>query len=673
MNEKLIVATLWELASKLQSQKYIESVVKNDDDITFIYKDGFKQKFSLPQNNNTNTFDSNLILEELKSVFNKILEAKFTEILQNLQDHLSKELKTFIPVPKDGVNGKDGKDADEQKIIKELEKTIAIKLEAGLLDIKQSVPDPIIPKDGIDGRDADEEDIKKALLDYLRQEIDKIQHELSASIDKSIGVIPIPKDGVDGRDGQDADEKAIKDALFLELSNQIAIFQTLFDNKITEGLQRIIDSIPTPKDGVDGRDGTSVDDQVIIDAIWPRLNVLHKKSQESIKQELLKVLLAKIEEITSKLQPLQGERGKDGKDADAKKITREVLEIVSKDTKKSQALLQKELELGLKDIKLSIPVPKDGAPGKDGKSIKGEKGDRGNGIKDAEVNSSGHLIIKTDDKTIDAGEVAIKRFFGSGGGGSNFSYTNELPTPFDVGGLKKGTKFKDVDLKVIWTKLLYGYDLPYFANFTVAIFDLGNLDKIDVEIGYKILAGDYLARFSIVNPELLKENSIVISQDKVVLLENLPNLSPVTLTLAEIYKEGLTTVSFEIFGYDTTGTSFNKYFNINYKYKIYYGEYTEDITDTGFANPLIVLRASELINGIEGEYFYQNIAYKWFCYPEILGDNYVFYEISSDIALVLDEVRKIEITNEYGLKLTYNCYRTLNEIHEEFVMGIKNG
>lgn len=673
MNEKLIVATLWELASKLQSQKYIESVVKNDDDITFIYKDGFKQKFSLPQNNNTNTFDSNLILEELKSLFNKILEAKFTEILQNLQNHLSKELKTFIPVPKDGVNGRDGRDADEQKIIKELEKTIAIKLEAGLLDIKQSVPEPIIPKDGIDGRDADEEAIKKALLDYLRQEIGKIQHELSVSIDKSIGAIPVPKDGVDGRDGKDADEKAIKDALFLELSNQIAGFQTLFDNKITQRLQEIIASIPVPKDGVDGRDGTSVDDQVIIDAIWPRLNVLHEKSQESIKQELLKVLLAKIEEIRATLQPLQGERGRDGRDADDKKITREVLEIVSQDTKKSQALLQKELELGLKDIKLSIPVPKDGAPGKDGKSIKGEKGDRGNGIKDAEIDNQGHLIIKTDDKTIDAGVVAIKRFFGAGGGGSNFSYTNELPMPFDVGGLKKGTKFKDVDLKVIWTKLLYGYDLPYFANFTVAIFDLRNLDKIDVEIGYKILAGDYLATFSIVNPELLKENSIVISQDKVVLLENLPNLSPVTLTLAEIYKEGLATVSFEIFGYDTTGTSFNKYFNINYKYKIYYGEYTEDITDTGFANPLIVLRASELINGIEGEYLYQNIAYKWFCYPEILGDNYVFYEISSDIALVLDEVRKIEITNEYGLKLTYNCYRTLNEIHEEFVMGIKNG
>jgi len=257
-----LIATISKLADKLQEQQYISSLQVNDEDITFIYNDGFKQKFSFPQNNNTDTFDSNLILEELKRIFNKILEAKFTEILQNLQDHLSKELKTSMPVSKAGI---DGKDADEQKIIKELEKTIAIKLEAGLLDIKQSIPEPIIPKDG---KDADEEAITKALRYYIRQESDKVNTELFANINEVMNSIPIPKDGENGRDGKDADEKAIKDALFLELSNQIAIFQTLFDNKITEGLQRIIASIPVPKDGVDGHDGTSVDDQVIIDAIW---------------------------------------------------------------------------------------------------------------------------------------------------------------------------------------------------------------------------------------------------------------------------------------------------------------------------------------------------------------------------------------------------------------------
>jgi hypothetical protein len=117
-----LIATISKLADKLQEQQYISSLQVNDEDLTFIYKDGFKQKIPFPQNNNTDTFDSNLILEELKRIFNKILEAKFTEILQNLQDHLSKELKTSMPVSKAGI---DGKDADEQKIIKELEKTKA--------------------------------------------------------------------------------------------------------------------------------------------------------------------------------------------------------------------------------------------------------------------------------------------------------------------------------------------------------------------------------------------------------------------------------------------------------------------------------------------------------------------------------------------------------------------
>jgi hypothetical protein len=237
--------------------------------------------------------------------------------------------------------------------------------------------------------------------------------------------------------------------------------------------------------------------------------------------------------------------------------------------------------------------------------------------------------------------------------------------PFDVGGLKKGTKFQNVDLKILWTKLLYGYDLPLFSSFNIA-----NLPQ-EVEIGYTIAAGNYQVEFEIENPELLRENSIVISQDGIVLLNQLPNASPVEIAVSQLSKEEPTAVNFEIMAYDTTGTSFNKNFSISYKHKIYYGEYTEDITDTGFANPLSVLRASELIDRIYGEYLFLNVGYKWFCYPEALGENYVFYEISSDIALVFDDVKKITITNNYGLAIIYNCYRTLHEIHEEFIMGVK--
>ena len=664
-----LIATISKLADKLQEQQYISSLQVNDEDITFVYKDGFKQKIPFPRTQNVDLIDTKIILNELKAVFREIIEARFIETLETLQNKLISEVKATMPTPRDGL---DGKNSDEQIIVEELTRILQEKLEVGLLTIRQSIPEPIIPKDG---KDADEKAITKALRYYIRQESDKVKTELFANINEVMNSIPIPKDGENGKDGLngldglDADEKVLKDALFLELNNKITYLQSLFDSKIKAGLKGIIESIPTPKDG---KDGVNADDQAIIDIILPKLYTLNKESTEDIKQELLGQIEQKIYEILLVLKPLKGEKGDAGLDADEQKIVKEVLQVVGEDVKKSQLLVQQELQEGLENIKSSIPQPKDGVDGKDGKSIKGRKGDRGNGIIDAKINDEDRLIIETDDKTIDAGEVSIKRFSrGGGGGGGSFLYTNELPMPVDVGLLPKGTKFKDTDLKVLFTKLLYGYNFPKFVDFLIS----GLLNN--VEIGYSIIAGDYQANFTITDPELLRPDSITILKEGQVLLENLPNVSPVQVTLAGETKNTIDVINFEIFAYDTTGVSFNKYFTVNYKYRIYYGEYTEDITDTGFPNPLIVLRASELVIDIYGEYFFQNIPlganYKWFCYPSILGENYIFYDTVSDIALILNDVLKISIVNEYGLVIEYNCYRTLNEIHEDIIMKVKNG
>lgn len=303
-----------------------------------------------------------------------------------------------------------------------------------------------------------------------------------------------------------------------------------------------------------------------------------------------------------------------------------------------------------------------GQKGDTGKT--GEKGERGNSIKDATIEQDGHLIIKTDDKEIDAGEVSLKRFYGGIGG---ITYSNELGMPKSIGGLKKGTRFSNVDFRVLMTKLLYGYEFPFFN-----IFNIEQLEQ-KVEIGYTLPAINTKAVFEIQNTELLKENSIRIKQDDDVLLDNLPNSSPVDITTHEVKYDTLGSSVFEISAYDTTGVSFNSYFTVSFLYKIYYGEYTEDITDTGFDNPLKVLRAKELVADIEGEYLFLPIAYKWFCYPTILGEHYVFYELESDVGIVMNEVKKVMVKNEYGLTIEYNCYRSLNEIAEEFIMGVKRG
>lgn len=328
-------------------------------------------------------------------------------------------------------------------------------------------------------------------------------------------------------------------------------------------------------------------------------------------------------------------------------------------------LEQKSEILSLLREKTNKIAKQEGPQGQKGDTGKtGEKGERGNSIKDANIEQDGHLIIKTDDKEIDAGEVSLKRFYGGIGG---ITYSNELGMPKSVGGLKKGTRFSNVDFRVLMTKLLYGYEFPFFNIFTIE-----QLEQ-KVEIGYTLPAIKTKVLFEIQNTELLKKKTIRIKQDDNVLLDKLPNSSPVYITTHEVRYDTIGSSVFEISAYDTTGVSFNSYFTVSFLYRIYYGEYTEDITDTGFDNPLKVLRASELVSDIEGEYLFLPTAYKWFCYPAILGEHYVFYELESDVGIVMDDVRKITIKNEYGLQVEYNCYRSLNEINQEFIMGVKHG
>ena len=334
---------------------------------------------------------------------------------------------------------------------------------------------------------------------------------------------------------------------------------------------------------------------------------------------------------------------------------------------------------------------KDGATGKQGE--RGEQGDQGNGIQDAEIDLTGHLIIKTDEGEIDAGEVNVKRFFGGGGA---VTYSNEAKMPEDVGGLPKGTRFDNVDFRVFITKLLYGYDLPSFSLFTLHGI------PTELEIGGKLDAGNYSTEFVIDNPELLREESIQIKQDDIVLLENLTNTSPVEVEITEVQSNKLSLVGFEISAFDTTGVSFNAYHSLEFKYKIYHGEYGAEIDDNNFDNPLQVLLNTRLLTDLSGEQFkfkafgegLQTGAFNWICYPSriVIGfeenpqdpekpipiyidalknNKYTVFDVATDVAIVMNDVKKVDLINEHGLTIEYNCYRTFYELHEEITMGVK--
>lgn len=614
MND-LIIATLWELAEKVQAQNYVKSVLKIDEQIVVEYHNGFKHKISLPVlQTKFETLDTADIIDELKIIINNIIDLRFKEVSSNIRDII-----TQLP------SAQDGKDADEEAIITKLKSLLEGSLKEEISLIFKSLPPP---QDGKDG----EVDYSKIEI-IIRDLFQEYKEKLDLIVESAISNIVIPQ-GKDGKDGRDADEEKI-----------IEVLKQTLDVLVKAEVLVIEDMLRT------------ILDNLVLDQI------------ELLKKDVATFIDKKFGQIVIP----EGRDGKDGRDADEEAIKNQVLadvELILQQKMLSSYERLRELVISLVQ---SIKLPKGdkgdkgepGSAGQDGKSI---KGDRGNGIRDAKIDGSGYLIIKTDDRDIEAGKVAINNFYGGGG----ISYTNSKPMPFKLGGLPKGTRFKNTDFKTLMTKLLYGVELPYFSTFSIQKQDGGELIKT-VEIGYNLKPEVLSAVYSIENDLLLEADSITLLQDNEVIVEKVLG-SPFEFQTLDVTYNVPQNVDFTLLAYDTTGTSFQSVITLGFKYKIYYGEYTDDIMDwveDDNTNPLSILRAKELVIDIYGEYYFQGVGYKWFCYPESLGENYVFYEISSDIALVFDEVRKITITNEYGLSIKYNCYRTLNEIHEEFVMGIK--
>jgi len=253
----------------------------------------------------------------------------------------------------------------------------------------------------------------------------------------------------------------------------------------------------------------------------------------------------------------------------------------------------------------------------------------------------------------------------------NNLYTNSEGMNFVVGGLEEGTSFQGVEYKTLFDNLLYQNDRTNFTSFSI--------DSIpnEIEVGGKIEAGEYTAEFTIDNKGLVKESTLNLKFNDIFLKNYLPIEAPINFNLSNEITSNLPVEhKFYISAFNRNGVSFGKFYRLNFKYRIYYGEYTEDIDDNGWDNPMSVLRATELKNNLQDEYQFLAIKngggnYKWFCFPVALGQNYIFYDIETDITVVMDDPKEIIINNKYGLNIKYYCYRTFYEINKDLTIGIK--
>ena len=87
-------------------------------------------------------------------------------------------------------------------------------------------------------------------------------------------------------------------------------------------------------------------------------------------------------------------------------------------------------------------------------------------------------------------------------------YTNSTPVPTAIGGVKSGTTFNKTPINDVLDMLLYPYQNPSFGSFTIDGQSSGSF-----ELGHTYPSGNKLFTWNIVNPNNVKENSIVLNSE----------------------------------------------------------------------------------------------------------------------------------------------------------------
>lgn len=124
------------------------------------------------------------------------------------------EAVAAIPKPCDGVDGKDAPVVDEGAIVER---------------VRALIPTPK------DGKDAEPVNVEAIVVEVVKQ-------------------LPQVKDGRDGRDGVDGESVTLDDIRGI-LEAETAKWGLDFERRAQDLLQRTIENLPKPKDGIDGKDG----------------------------------------------------------------------------------------------------------------------------------------------------------------------------------------------------------------------------------------------------------------------------------------------------------------------------------------------------------------------------------------------------------------------------------
>jgi hypothetical protein len=239
-----------------------------------------------------------------------------------------------------------------------------------------------------------------------------------------------------------------------------------------------------------------------------------------------------------------------------------------------------------------------------------------------------------------------------GAGGDSF-YVRPTPMSITVGGAVTGTSFNG-SIQDCLDIILYPYQDPTFTNFDLFGFST-------LEVGAAIPAGNLTFSWNTSNSENIIPDTISIrnSSDGITYVTDSSNDGLETVTIAsDVQRVTSGAKTFTIYAKNTKDLNISRNYNVNWYWKVWYGESTNTSLDT--EEEVESLRVGQLRSSVNGTYSFLGGGYKWIAYPTLMGLKSNFTDVATGFPVAMEVPITVSLTNAYGITTNYYVHRTYN-------------
>jgi len=277
----------------------------------------------------------------------------------------------------------------------------------------------------------------------------------------------------------------------------------------------------------------------------------------------------------------------------------------------------------------------------------------------ANIGVSDKRIVELDDP-VDEQDAVNKRYLEnqliSEITNSTFLFTNSTPMPEEVGGYEPGSTFDDATLQQLFQNLLYPYQYPAVTSFSIPG------QSTTLEVGDSVPGGLTTFNWDISNDVNINTNSISIEDltSGNVYAVSLTNDNNESIDIgAEIIKTSASSNTWKLSAQNTRGQSISRTFNVNWKWRTYYGTSpSTSLTET----EVKALTSTSLDSNFSGNKSVTAQDYKYFAYPTSFGLKNTFQDAINGFAVAMEPASTLNITNQFGVSNDYYVHRTTNPI-----------